>query len=374
MPTLSDIRTAVLADFTPPPRLLVSEWSEQYRHLSAEASAEPGRWRNSRAPHLLDPMDRLSPYDPCERLVLKFSSQSGKTEIILNFIGYCIDLDPGPILAVQPNVDPMGESFSKDRISPMMRDSPSLREKVAPTVGRNSANTIKHKSFPGGHLTIAGANSPAGLASRPIRFFLGDEVDRWESTKEGDPMLLARKRQQTYRARRRSKELLTSSPTYDDIGISREYADCLSQYEWHLACLHCGETQRPRITHYQWQERDASTVVYRCEHCAAVHTLADEHAIKAAGRWVQTRDDGVESCGYWFGQWGSPFARWRDTVQEWIDAQGDSAKMQAVTNTVFAEGWEGVGDRADPHVLSARAEDYGAEVPDGVLLVTMGVA
>jgi phage terminase large subunit GpA-like protein len=186
-------------------------------------------------------------------------------------------------------------------------------------------------------------------------------------------MLLARKRQQTYRARRRSKELLTSSPTYEDIGISREYADCRTQYEWHLACLHCGETQRPRITHYQWQERDASTVVYVCEHCGGVHTLADEHRVKAGGRWVRVRDDGAQSVGYWFAQWGSPFARWADTVQEWIDAQGDSAKMQAVTNTVFAEGWEGVGDRADPHVLSARAEDYGCEVPDGVLLITMGV-
>ncbi len=224
----------------PPPRLSVSEWAGRYRFLSPEASAEPGLWNNARARHLIEPMERLNPHSQTERVVLKFSSQSAKTEFLLNFIGYVIDLDPGPILAIQPNVTPMGEAFSKDRVKPMLRDSPTLAAKIGAAKGRTSAQTITHMVFPAGHLTIAGANSPAGLASRPIRYLLCDELDRWEITKEGDPLLLARKRLQTFRARRTAKELIVSSPTYDDIGICAEYARCTQQWEWHLSCQHCG--------------------------------------------------------------------------------------------------------------------------------------
>lgn len=354
----------------PPPRLSVEEWAARYRYLSPEASAEPGLWSNERAPHAQMPMACLSPYHDAERVVCRWSSQTGKSELILNFIGYIIDLDPGPILAIQPNVTPMGEAFSKDRIAPMLRDSPSLAAKVGQAKARNSASTITHKVFPGGHLTIAGANSPAGLASRPIRYLVCDEIDRWEITKEGDPLLLARKRLQTFRARRMAKELIVSSPTYDDIGISAEYAACSQQWAWHLACQHCGATQFPRLQHFA--RAADGRVRYACEHCGAEHDIDQADAIKASGRWVCTKDGPPNSIGFWMNQWASPFARWDDTLAEWEDAQGDPAKKQAVTNTVFAEAWEGEGEKIAPHVISTRAEDYGCECPVGVVAITIG--
>lgn len=44
------------------------------------------------------------------------------------------------------------------------------------------------KNFPGGHITIVGANSATGLASRPIKVLLADEVDRYPASAgtEGD--------------------------------------------------------------------------------------------------------------------------------------------------------------------------------------------
>lgn len=356
-----------------PPRLLISEWAGQYRYLSPEASAEPGLWNNDRAPHLVAPMDALSPYHEAERVVFKCSSQAGKTECILNFIGYIIDLDPGPILAIQPNVTPMGEAFSKDRVATMLRDSPVLAEKIGKVKGRNSASTITLKKFPGGQLTIAGANSPAGLASRPIRYLVCDELDRWEVTKEGDPLTLARKRQTTFRARRNAKELVVSSPTYADIGISAEYDRCDQQFEWHLGCLHCDGHQLPKLKHFRWENGDPSTVVYACEHCGAIHPLPQADKVKATGRWVQVKDGRPTSIGFYFNQWASPFARWDDTVAEWLSAQNDPARKQAVVNTAFAEPWEGEGEKAEPHALIQRMEDYGAEVPDQVSRLTMGV-
>ncbi len=359
--------------WSPPPRLLISEWAERYRYLSPEASAEPGLWNNERAAHLVLPMDYLSPYRACERVVFKSSSQAGKTECLLNFIGYIIDLDPGPILAIQPNITPMGEAFSKDRIATMLRDCPTLADKIGKVKARVSASTILHKTFPGGHVTIAGANSPSSLASRPIRYLICDELDRWEATKEGDPLLLARKRLQTFRARRTAKEIIASTPTYADVGICAEYDRCTQQWEWHLACQHCGELQFPTLEHFRWDNEDAATVRYLCKSCGAEHGLAMADKVKLSGRWVCVKEGPESAAGFAFNEWGSPFARWDDTIAEWINAQGDPARKQVVVNTVFGEPWEGEGERADPSALAQRCEDYGAEMPDGVQVLTMGV-
>lgn len=356
----------------PPPRLLVSEWAERYRYLSPESSAEPGLWSNARAPHLVMPMDLLSPYSDTDRVVLKSSSQIGKTEIALAFIGYIADLDPGPILAIQPNVTPMGEAFSKDRVKPMFRDSPTLAAKVGGARGRTSGQTMLHLSFPSGHLTIAGANSPAGLASRPIRYLVCDELDRWEITKEGDPLLLARKRLQTFRARRVARELIVSSPTYADIGICAEYDRCTQTWQWQLTCQHCGASQFPKLEHFA-HDGDPQTLRYVCATCGAEHPAHDEDACKASGQWVCTKSGPPDAVGFWINQWASPFARWGDTLQEWLDAGTDPARRQAVTNTVFAEPWEGEGEKIEPHHLSQRAEDWGDTVPDAVQVITIGV-
>lgn len=347
----------------PPPRLLVSEWANEYRHLSPEASAEPGQWRNARAPHTVLPMDILSPYHPSHRVVLKWSSQSAKTEVILNFIGYIIGLDPGPILAIQPNLSPMGEAFSKDRIAPMLRDTPALEDLIPPSHARSASSTVTHKVFPGGHLSIIGANSPAGLASRPIRYLLCDEIDRWETTKEGDPLLLARKRLQTFRNRRMSKELITSSPTYADLGVCVEFDQCEQQWQRQLRCPDCNKLQYPKIEHF-------SSRGYVCRHCGTLHSPDQERRIKAAGEWVLIKDEGNQSVGFHFNQWASPFSRWLDTLEEWAAAQADPARRQAVTNTVFAEPWDGEGERVEPNDLSLRAESY--DVPREIEVITLG--
>ena len=377
MTILQQIRRATLTRWRPPPRRTVAEWAEASRYLSAEASAEPGRWRNSRAPHLVKIMECLSPLDPCEAVVGMLSSQIGKTECVLNFVGYIIDEDPGPILAIQPNVTPMGEAFSKDRIVPMLRDSPSLREKCGDPKARDSGQTITHKQFPGGHLTIAGANSPAGLASRPIRYFLGDEIDRWEVTKEGSALSLARKRLLTYRAVGRSKELLVSSPTLAGFGIHAEYAACNEQWELHLRCPDCGATQRPQLRHFLWPSGEPDAVSYICAACGVAHPASQEARIKARAEWVRVKECAAHDrrrVGFWANQWASPFASWADTVREFLDVGKDAGKLQAVVNTAFAEPWEDEAEKADGGALLARRESYSASaLPDDILLLSAGV-
>ena len=158
----------------PPKKLTVSQWADEYRQLSSEASAESGKWRTSRAEYQRGIMDAFS--DPAiDTVVWMSSAQVGKTEALLNIVGYFVDQDPSPMLLLQPTLD-MAQAFSKDRLAPMTRDTKSLTHKIRDSKAKDSGNTILHKSFPGGHITMAGANSPASLASRPVRVVLCDEV------------------------------------------------------------------------------------------------------------------------------------------------------------------------------------------------------
>ena len=108
----------------PPPKLTLSEWSDIYRMLTSESSAEAGRWQTSRAPYQKEIMDAVSNPE-VEKVVVMSSSQVGKTEIILNIIGYYIDYMPCPMMLVMP-IEEMLKSFSKDRLAPMISATPTL--------------------------------------------------------------------------------------------------------------------------------------------------------------------------------------------------------------------------------------------------------
>lgn len=178
-----------VATLKPPPELTLSQWADRYRMLSAESSAEPGRWHTDKAPYQREIMDAIGDAH-IRRVVIMCAAQLGKTELLLNILGYFMAYAPAPILVMQPTLD-MGQTFSKDRLAPMIRDTPVLRGLVD-VKSRYAGNTILKKNFPGGHITIVGANSATGLASRPIKVLLADEVDRYPGSAgtEGDPLSL----------------------------------------------------------------------------------------------------------------------------------------------------------------------------------------
>ena len=222
----------------PLPNLTVSDWADQYRMLSSESSAEPGRWRTDRAPYQRAIMDAFTDLD-VRRVVVMSCSQIGKSDIMNNVIGRFAHLAPAPILMIQPTVD-MAQDYSKSRIAPMIRDTKVLRDIFQDVKSRESGNTILSKLFPGGRLIMGGANSPAGLASRPIKILLADEVDRFPDSAgtEGDPVDLAAKRMTTFWDRTMG---LFSTPT--NAGESRievEYMEG-TQEEWQHQCPNCGE-------------------------------------------------------------------------------------------------------------------------------------
>lgn len=306
-------------------------------------------------------MDAIS--DPrVETVVVMSSAQVGKTEIVNNLCGYHIHQDPAPILVVQPSVE-MGETWSKDRLAPMLRDSPGLRGKVSDAKSRTSGNTVRHKTFAGGHLTVTGANSAAGLASRPIRILCCDEVDRYDASAgtEGDPITLAIKRTATFWNR---KVVLVSTPGVAGVSrIEKAYEESDKRRFW-VPCPHCDEAQVMRWEQVRWDEGAPSTAAYHCAECGAAWTDAERWAAVRRGDW-RAEAPFRGTAGFHLNELYSPWRRLVETVRDFLAAKGDPQRLKAWVNTALGETWREKGDAPEAERLYERSR--GEEFPEGVL-------
>ena len=355
---------------SPPPVLTVSQWADRYRRLSPESAAEPGQWNTDRAPYQREIMDCVN--DPLvEHVVIMSSAQVGKTELILNIIGYYIDYDPAPMLVVQPTLKPMAEDFSKDRLAPMIRDTPTISGKVHDVKSRNSGNTILHKTFPGGHVTIAGANSASSLASRPVRIVLMDETDRYPASAgtEGNPIKLAEKRTTAFWNK---KKIKVSTPTIKGSSqIEKEYQSGTME-EWCVPCPCCGKYQP-----YEWGRVHFSDVTMECKYCG--EHISEFDWKQGEGKWIAAHPERRRKRSFHLNELASPWTHWDSIIAEWKEAQkeykenGDVEKLKTFINTVLGETWEPRGKGADDDSLLSRRERYEAEIPEGVLLLTASV-
>lgn len=358
----------------PPPSMTLSQWADTYRVLSAESNAAPGKWNTDNAPYQREIMDAIG--DPhVRRVVIMSAAQIGKTAMLMNVLGYYMHYYPAPIMVMEPTID-MGQALSKDFLAPMIRDMPVLSALVD-TKSRYSGNTILKKNFPGGHVTIVGANSPVGLRMRPIKVLLADEVDGYPESAgtEGDPLLLAQKRQTTFWDK---KTVVVSTPTIK--GHSRIETEFLSSTmeEWTVPCPGCGQYQPLAWSGIKFDKEDLEKpILYQCQLCGREF---GEYLWKRQGKKgkFQAKNPGAEVRGFHLNTMASNFCGWKDVVEKHQLAigalkQGDPEKMKTWVNTELGETWEEPGDRVDEDALVSRRELYGAEVPEGVLVLTAGV-
>ena len=364
----------VFAVLQPPPDMTLTQWADEKRILSRKTSAESGRWRTSKAPYQREIMNAISDLS-IQKVVVMSAAQIGKTDgFILNPIGYFMDYDPAPILVMQPDLG-MGESFSKDRLTPMLRDTPALRDKVNDKT-RNSGNTILHKEFPGGHITIVGANSPSGLRSRPIRILLADEIDGYPATagKDGDPLLLASKRLTTFWNK---KEVFISTPTVKGISRIEIEFDNSTQEIWHVPCPSCGEFQELEWGQVGFDKNNLDDIRYTCLKCGATDSEIawKEHYIK--GVFIPRFPD-RRVRGFYLNGLASLLVEWKEIVEKFLVANEEKKKgnielLKAWTNTEMGQTWEEEGSEIEHDGLYRRREKYNCEVPNEVLYLTAGV-
>jgi len=378
--TLNQAIRRPFASLKPPEQLTVSQWADKYRRLSPESSAEIGPWRTKKTPYLKEVMDAWTDTN-INHVVMVAASQVGKSEALNNIIGYIIDQDPGSILLIEPTTGDARE-YSKLRIAPMIRDCKTLKRKVAASLRGDGSNTILQKAYPGGMITLTGSTEAHALASKPIRYVLGDERDRWavEAGKEGDPWRLAMARQRTFY---NAKAYECSTPTIKGYSPIEKSFKQGTQERWCSQCPHCGEYHNIRWQDLRYSfdtaEVDHETtyivteVFYICPECGAI---SHEHEMKRApAKWIadnpEARRNGIRS--FWLNAFCSPWVSWEKIVTEYLKARKDPTALKVVYNTLFGELWEDRGGLATEDDYLGRREEYTAELPDGVLVLTAGV-
>lgn len=316
-------------------------------------------------------MDALNDPDVHTIAVIK-SAQIGYTEMLLNILGYYISQDPSPILLVNPTLE-MSESFSKSRLAPMLRDTPVLKGKVSDPRSRDSGNTLLAKNFPGGILAMAGANSPAGLASRPIRIVLCDEVDRFPASAgpEGDPVNLAIKRSATFQNR---KIILGSTPTIKGVSrIEQAYLNS-DQRRYYVPCPHCQHFHHLQWANVHFDATHPEHAAMACPECGGLIEEKHKSGLLARGEW-RAENPGVKGvAGFHINELYSPWRRWADVVTDFLSAKQSPETLKTWINTSLGETWEEQSEKSDPTTLLSRRENYSAtRLPVGILYLTAGI-
>jgi phage terminase large subunit GpA-like protein len=323
----------------------------------------------SRAEYQRGIMDAIS--DPRLRdIVVMAGAQVGKTEMLLNVIGFHIHHDPSPILLVQPTLE-MAQAFSKDRLAPMLRDTPALKGSVKDPRSRDANNTTTHKVFTGGHISLVGSNSAAGLASRPIRVVLCDEVDRYPPSagSEGSPILLARKRSATFHNR---KMVMVSTPTNKGASMIESQYEESDKRQYFVPCEDCGTVQTLKWSNVKWEKDKPETAYYACEACGSVWDDAKRNRSVRKGEWVATADfTGV--AGFHINGLYSPWTMLADAVRDFLIAKKAPDTLRVFVNTFLAETWEDAGETVGDIRFDDREEEFGANIPDEIVVITAGI-
>lgn len=368
------VADAIADGIEPPPRLTVTKWADANRRLPTKGSGEPGKWRTSRVPYAAEIMDCLSIDHPCKRIVFMKSVQSAGTEMGNNWVGWFIDTQKAPMMVVQPTLD-MAERWSKQRLSSMIEDCPSLRSKIAPSRSRDSGNTTLLKEWAGGVMVISGANSGASLRSMPARYCFLDEVDAYpyEIEGEGDPVELAEARTTTFPRR---KIFLVSTPTIESLSrINKEWL-ASDQRRYHVHCPHCGTAQHLVWDNLRWPKGEPEKALYHCADCGAGIEEHHKTQMLAAGHWVATHPD-RSVPGFHINSLYTPTGlglTWAELAAKWIDAAKDPARQKTFINLRLGEVVADPNEKLDPDDLQSRAGFYKQrEIPKGCLILVAGV-
>lgn len=360
----------------------LSRWADEHFYLSAESAAEPGKWTS--LPYQRGILDAFTDPD-VERVSMMKSARVGWTKCLNAVVGYYMHQDPCPVMLVQPTIED-AEGYSKEEIAPMLRDVPVLAAIMPRGKSKDTDNTILAKRFPGGSLSMVGANSPRGFRRVSRKVVLFDETDGYPASAgaEGDQIQLGIRRTEYYWDRKIGDG---STPTIAGRSRIEQSFYAGDQRRYYVPCPHCSTFQVLRFTSMKWPKGSPEAAVYVCIACGAEVEHRHKHAMVHAGEWrpgphPQFPDDpapapfhGHASFHLWAAYSFSPNASWGQLCKEFVESERAGADvLKTFINTALGEPWRERGEAPEWQRLYDRRETYAfGTCPAGVVFLTAGV-
>lgn len=361
-----------LDSWKPPLKMSVSEWSDTFRILDPISSAEAGKWKTSRTPYLREAMDAFN-NDNIEEIVLCFGAQLGKTEAILNMILYVIEHNPAPTMLLYP-IEGLAEFASENRITPAIRLIPQITELWR----ENDSQKLEIKFNHGMFLALAGANSPAKLASKPIKYVFMDEIDKFPgwSGDEASPIALAQERTKTFYGK---KIIKVSTPTVNTGNIWLAYQQCDARKEFYVPCPHCGHYQVLKLGQIKCLDSDnpKDTAYYECLNCKDMIFDKHKQQMMLAGRWdIEERNTSgkIRKVGYHLSSIYSPWITFGDVLDKFLSSKSYPELLMNFINSWLAEPWVNQATKLDPNIIYEKQTEHQRKyIPEQAIAVTAGV-
>lgn len=383
---------AEIAAWSPPEHLTPTDWADAHRYLDPLVTSAGGKYRSSWTPYAREWMDNAA-LGWVRQTTIMAGTQIGKTETVNNVLGFAIAQDPGPTMFVVPREKDI-RTWSHARIKPMIEATPVLRAELT---GSAHDLTTGEMLFRRSVLYVRSSQSPADLASVPVRYLLADEVDkypRW-SGREASPLDLAKERQRTFW---NATAFVVSTPTTRDGNVFREFQDG-DRRRYHVPCPHCGWFQVLRWQQVRWpahclEARDVRrerVAAYHCEKCDAAIPDEAKRAMLEQGVWVPEaysfsdwvaggarERDRTDHRSYHIWAAYSPWLTWWQLAATWLASKADPAKLQNWVNSWLAEIWEEKVEAPTDDLVRAAIKPghrmgSGPTVPAEVLIATAGV-
>ena len=370
---LSKIQAQVSELWEPQKELLVSEWAEENYIISS--GAEIGKWKNR--PYQIEMMDAYC--DPkVEFVTVKKSARVGGTKVLNCVSGYAMHYLRCPVLSVLPTVDD-AKGHSKDEIQPMIDDVECLSKIVSVKKSRDSNNTILKKMYPGGPLTLVGANSGSGFRRLTVRFAIGDEIDAYplSAGDDGDQLELMIMRTDTYYNRKigfNSTPLIAGSSK-----IAKSFLQSDQRY-YNVPCPKCDTFQPLSWKNFYFGKNGIGSInnpVFLCVNSKCNHEITHDKKIDIieAGKWIATAPF-TNHAGFhiWAAYSYNPNSTWKDIAKNFNKVKNIPEKHQTFVNLVRGWEWEeDVSQLVDYSSLQKRSEKLdGYDMPEWVSTIVIG--
>jgi len=232
----------------------------------------------------------------------------------------------------------MAQAYSKEKLANMLRDTPVLKARLNEVKSKDSSNTVLSKKFIGGTtLNMVGSNSAASVASRAVRILCVDEVDRMEASvgSEGDPILLASKRTQTFFNR---KIYLCSTPTIQGLSRIEAAFEESDQRYYYVPCPECNKMQTLKWSNVIWEEDQPETAIYSCENGCVIEESKKYWMLKH-GEWRATKETN-KTAGFHLNELYSVFSTWASMAENFLEAKKQPEMLKTFINTSLGETWQ----------------------------------
>ncbi len=409
LPPYADPRVALrlaLPAWRPAEKISVTEAAEKYMRVNVSGQWQP--FRRDVTPYMVEPSDMIASRS-YRGLAFCGPSQSGKTQMLQSALAYTICADPGRVALFQMTREAAAE-FERNKLAPMVRNSPDLRARQASGRG---ADNIYHKLFTGGTQLTIDWPTITKLSSATIRLVLATDYDHFPESidGEGDAYSLMRARARTYLSRGMVVvESSPGAPLRDESWRARTPHDCppvnygvLALYphgtrgRWYWPCPSCGALFEPTHKRLVYPESGdpmeaGEAARMRCPHCRETFGHELKRELNAAGRWLHESgeadaegrpqlvpiDSGrvrrTDMLSYWLDGTAAAFSSWKELVTMYrqaiatFEATGDEEKLKTVMNTGFAQPHfpRSAGSEMEVTVQGLRDKARGVDLPRGV--------